>query len=86
MDWSWLPLFANYYLIILWLSMIYIGARKNWKPMMIFGLLFMTAANVNSWLDHLPELQALLRMIINTATFAFMIYVASRYKEVIGEK
>ena len=73
-----IELFASYYLIVLWGAMIVYGGRNGYKYLMVIGFLFMATANINSFLDAIPEVQAALRIILNTMTFLFLIYTARR--------
>lgn len=70
--------FASYYLIVLWGAMIVYGGRNGYRYLMVIGFLFMATANINSFLDAIPEVQAALRVILNTLTFLFLIYTARR--------
>lgn len=73
-----IEVFASYYLIFLWGAMIVYGGRKGYNYLMVIGFLFMATANINSFLDAIPEVQAALRIILNTLTFAFLIFTARR--------
>lgn len=73
-----IEIIAAYYLIFLWGAMIIYGARKGYRYLMVIGFLFMTSANVNSFLDGLPVLQSMLRVALATLTFFFLIYTARR--------
>ena len=73
-----IELFASYYLIVLWGAMIVYGGRNGYRYLMVIGFLFMATANINSFLDAIPEVQAALRIILNTMTFLFLIYTARR--------
>lgn len=73
---------AAVYLTILWLVLVVVGARMRHRFVMMLALLFLSTASVNSYLDHMPELQAIGRMILNTIVFTFVIYAARRFPDV----
>lgn len=77
-----LDVIASIYLTLLWLSLVFIGARLNHRYLMMLALLFLAGASVNSFLDEIPNIQAVARMAINTGVFLFVIYAARRLPDV----
>lgn len=77
-----LAIIASIYLTLLWLVLVVIGARLKHRYVMMIALLFLAGASVNSFLDEIPNLQAVARILINTAVFAFVVYAARRLPDV----
>lgn len=73
---------ASIYLTLLWLTLVYVGARLRHRYVMMLALLFLAGASVNSFLDEIPNLQAAARIIINTLVFCFVVYAARRLPDV----
>lgn len=77
-----LDVIASIYLTLLWLSLVFIGPRLNHRYLMMLAFLFLAGASVNSFLDEIPQIQAVSRIVVNTCVFLFVIYAARRLPDV----